>query len=318
VDIPFDSGSDESAESEQQRDPSSPPETRDTTIDPPEAKDTTLTPPKAHDPTPEPPDISGSITDTSGVDPDLKKAFWILVLVIKATLLLLTLGALLVYFRADYDFGGRLLLAGGALSLYAAYRYLRMRRRIENGEFESEIDETSKKKAVRPIDDVDAGHDESGSSASTLEEYERPAMTPLRTVRDRDGTHYLLLKESAESSLVRNPATGERSHLPNEELKHVDGESPLDTVLRPVSDDVVTLLTAVHDDRALALLLNLDTAGPQRVRAMLSLYDLCESDLHGMIGELRAAGLIKEETVNGERGYAITGKGSAALEEITG
>ena len=61
-----------------------------------------------------------------------------------------------------------------------------------------------------------------------------------------------------------------------------------------------------HDDRALALLGEIDAHGPFAVRTLLSEYDLCESDLHGIAGELRAAGAIAEATVAGERGYALT------------
>ena len=38
----------------------------------------------------------------------------------------------------------------------------------------------------------------------------------MRTV-DHDGDRYLLVKRSDESSLVRDPETGEERHLPNEE-----------------------------------------------------------------------------------------------------
>ena len=36
---------------------------------------------------------------------------------------------------------------------------------------------------------------------------------------------------------------------------------------------------------------------------MMREYDQCESDLHGRLAELRAAGLIEEATIGGERGY---------------
>jgi DNA-binding PadR family transcriptional regulator len=42
-------------------------------------------------------------------------------------------------------------------------------------------------------------------------------------------------------------------------------------------------------------------------------YDFCESDLHGLLAELQAAGLITESQVAGERGYEVTEKGSVAL-----
>lgn len=134
-----------------------------------------------------------------------------------------------------------------------------------------------------------------------------------QTVEDSDGTRYLLLKRSAESSLVRDPETGERLHLPNEELDVVESAVTADTVLRGLPDEVVSLVTAVHDERALALLLELDAEGPMSVRTLLSAYDFCESDLHGLLGELTAARLIEETTVVGERGYETTEATSDAL-----
>ena len=140
----------------------------------------------------------------------------------------------------------------------------------------------------------------------------------MRTVSDDDGDRYVLLKESEDSSLVRDPETGERRHLDTDTLSTVDGESPLATTARAVPEAVRTLLTAVHDDRALGLLVHLDADGPISVRALLSSTDLCESDLHGLLVEFRAAGLIKETTVAGERGYAPTEKTAEALSELLG
>lgn len=128
----------------------------------------------------------------------------------------------------------------------------------------------------------------------------------MRTVSDEDGNRYVLLKESADSSLVRDPETGERRHLDTESLSTVDGESPLSTTARAVPDAVRTLLTAVPDDRALGLLVHLDAEGPTGVRTLLDSTDLCESDLHGLLVEFQAAGLIEETTVFGERGYQVT------------
>lgn len=137
-----------------------------------------------------------------------------------------------------------------------------------------------------------------------------------RTVEDSDGTRYLLLKRSEESSLVRNPETGERRHLPNEELSVVDDVATTETVLTGIPDEVLSLLTAVHEERALALLVELDEEGPMSVRGLLSAYDFCESDLHGMVAELRAAGLVTETTVAGERGYETTPQASEALASL--
>ena len=136
-------------------------------------------------------------------------------------------------------------------------------------------------------------------------------------VRDGDGNRYLLLKRSGESSLVRDAETGERRHLPNEDLEFDEGTTATEVVLAGVPDSVRKLLTAVHDERSLALLVELDTEGPLAVRTLVSAYDFCESDLHGLLGELRAAGLVDETTVAGERGYETTAAASDAVERIS-
>lgn len=138
-----------------------------------------------------------------------------------------------------------------------------------------------------------------------------------RTVTDVDGNRYILLKQSSESSLVRNPETGERTHLPNESLQLLEEEGPLDTAVRQIPEPVRVLLKRVPDEQALGLLLELDADGPMAVRGLLTAYDLCESDLHGYLMELRAGGLVTETTVVGERGYRTTEEASDLLEAVT-
>lgn len=138
----------------------------------------------------------------------------------------------------------------------------------------------------------------------------------MRTV-EHDGTRYLLVKQSAESSLVRDPETGEQSYLPNEELT-ATGESPLSVAARAVPDAPRRVLTAVHSEQTLGMLVELDERGPLSVREVLGRYDLCESDIHGTFGELRAAGLVEEATVDGQRGYAITELGTEGLAALRG
>ena len=138
----------------------------------------------------------------------------------------------------------------------------------------------------------------------------------MRTVRDAEGRHYLMLKESDVSSLVRDPATGERRHIPNDDIETVDGESPLETVASAVPETVRRVLTATHDERSLGLLLEIDDRGPVGVRTLLSAYDLCESDLHGLLAEFRAAGLIDEAETGGQRGYVTTDEASDGLDTL--
>lgn len=147
----------------------------------------------------------------------------------------------------------------------------------------------------------------------------------MRTVRDASGRRYVLLKESADSSLVRDPATGEERYVPNDRLDPVEGESPLDAAARSVPEPIRRVLSAVPDDRALGLLVEIDARGPLAVRDLLE-YDLCESDIHGLVGELRAAGLIDEVDIDGietqgiesegERGYETTDTATEALDRL--
>jgi hypothetical protein len=135
----------------------------------------------------------------------------------------------------------------------------------------------------------------------------------MRTVRDETGQHYLLLKRSEDSSLVRDPTTGQRRYVATDRLEAVDGEPPLETAARAVPAAVRTLFTAVHDERALGLLCELHDREALGVRTLLGETDLCESDLHGMLAELQAGGLVEETTVAGERGYTTTDTAAAAV-----
>jgi len=135
----------------------------------------------------------------------------------------------------------------------------------------------------------------------------------MRTVRDESGKRYVLLKESTDSSLVRDPETGDERYVENERIDPVDGEEPLETAAAGVSEPVRRVVSAVHDDAGIGLLADLVDRGPVAVRDMLGAYDQCESDLHGRLAELRAAGLIEEATVAGERGYDATEAAQTAI-----
>jgi hypothetical protein len=128
----------------------------------------------------------------------------------------------------------------------------------------------------------------------------------MRTVRDDEGRRYLLVKRSSESSLVRDPETGAEEYVSNADLTVDDDTSPLSTAAGAVPASVRRVLSATPNDRALGLLVELVDRGPLGVRTLLGAYDLCESDLHGLLAEFRAAGLIAETTVAGERGYGAT------------
>ncbi|QSW98563.1 DUF7346 family protein [Haloterrigena alkaliphila] len=137
----------------------------------------------------------------------------------------------------------------------------------------------------------------------------------MKSVQDDTGKRYLLLKRSEHASLVRDPRNGNECYVQNDRLEDLD-ESPLETSARTVDDPVRTLLTAVHDEATLGLLIELAERGPLGVRTVLDAYDFCESDLHGRLTVLTAAGLLAETEVAGERGYRITDKCERALEGI--
>lgn len=139
----------------------------------------------------------------------------------------------------------------------------------------------------------------------------------MRTVRDADGRRYLLVKRSSDASAVRDPKTGEERYVRNDRLVDVEGESPLETAARAVPESVRTVVTAASDDRALGLLVELVERGPASARQLLGDYDCCESDLHGLLAEFRAAGLVEEASVHGERGYAPTDAAVKAVESLT-
>jgi hypothetical protein len=134
----------------------------------------------------------------------------------------------------------------------------------------------------------------------------------MRTVRDESGKRLLLRKQSGDSSLVEDPETGERRHVPNDELEPVD-DPPLVTASHAVPESVRRVVTAVHDERSLGLLLAIDERSPVAVRTLLDATDYCESDLHGLLAEFRAAGLIAEADAGGLRGYETTDAAEAAL-----
>jgi len=138
----------------------------------------------------------------------------------------------------------------------------------------------------------------------------------MRTVSAADGSRYLLIKQSSETSLVRDPETGTEQYIENNQLEAVDGESPLETAAAAIDAPVRRLLTATHNDQSLGLLVELVDRGPCSTIELLDSYDLCESDLHGLLAEFRAAGLVEEATSHGERGYDATELAATAVDKL--
>lgn len=137
----------------------------------------------------------------------------------------------------------------------------------------------------------------------------------MRTVHGPDGGEYLLLRASGDAVRVRDPASGEESYLPREDVE-VTGDAPLVAAARGVDGDVLLVVRAAGSEKHLGLLRDLEAAGPRGVPEMLDAYGECESTLAGLLADLSAAGAIREVTVDGERGYALTDaaeRGLAAL-----
>jgi len=90
------------------------------------------------DPTPTPPSAPDTAERYGDVDPALRGLFWKLVIVFNAGLFAVSLGAMLVAFRGEVAVGGSLFV-GGALALgYGLYGYRRGKRRLDDGEFDTE------------------------------------------------------------------------------------------------------------------------------------------------------------------------------------
>lgn len=137
----------------------------------------------------------------------------------------------------------------------------------------------------------------------------------MHTVRTSDGTRYLLLKQSSDSSLVRDPTTGDERYIENDRLKLVESDnvSPLETVAETVPDSIRRILSAVSDDRSLGLLLVLDRHEPIAIPDLMTHSDLCESDINGILSEFRAAGLIEPVSIGGVPSYETTKLASDGL-----
>lgn len=129
-------------------------------------------------------------------------------------------------------------------------------------------------------------------------------------VRHRDGTLYYLVKRSTEASLVREVDTEHYQYVPNGLLEEFDAETEADEVQGrrtpdPEQLDELYRRFDIHDPRVPELL---EYFGPEpvRVRTLLAKTTFCESDLHGLLGELTAAGVLEERRIAGERCYSLT------------
>jgi hypothetical protein len=81
----------------------------------------TIDPPSVDTPSVAIPEPAGDVFQRSPI----ARLFLLHVVVWNAVVLLVSLGAMLIFFRNDWNMGGRLLVAGGVLTLYGLYRWPR-------------------------------------------------------------------------------------------------------------------------------------------------------------------------------------------------
>ena len=127
----------------------------------------------------------------------------------------------------------------------------------------------------------------------------------MRTVETSDGERYLLLSESDGTARLRDPATGEERTADADTVEPI-ADGALAVAAGGIPEPVRRTVTAVHDERALGVVVTLVDDGPTAVVDLLSASELCESDFNGLFAELRAAGLVAECRVACERGYEAT------------
>jgi hypothetical protein len=138
----------------------------------------------------------------------------------------------------------------------------------------------------------------------------------MRIVEDDTGNRYLLLKRSQSSSLVRDLDSGERRHVPTHVLTVIEDQSPLASAASELPAAAVKLITAVRNERTVGLLVALEAAGGLSARQLLEAEDYCESDLNGLVTELRSGGLIEPTTIEGEDGYQLTEPTAAIIRSL--
>lgn len=132
----------------------------------------------------------------------------------------------------------------------------------------------------------------------------------MRVATDPDGDRRLVVTVSGDRCLVRDPETGAETWLPRAELT-ITGEAPLVAAAAALPEG--TLPEGPHPRRARGLVALLVADGPTPVRELLGTTECCESALHGVVADLRAAGLLAATTVAGERAYAATERAHEAV-----
>ena len=139
----------------------------------------------------------------------------------------------------------------------------------------------------------------------------------MRTVETPDGERHLLLSTTDGSARLRDPATGEEWTVDADSVEPTSDGAP-SVAAGGIPEPVRAVVTAAHNERTLGVLVLLVDDGPTAVVDLLAHSGLCESDFNGLFAELRAAGLVEESRVAGERGYAATETAEEAIALLRG
>ncbi|MDL0127979.1 DUF7346 family protein [Halobacterium salinarum] len=131
----------------------------------------------------------------------------------------------------------------------------------------------------------------------------------MQTVRDTDGRRWIRIADHGEQSRVRDPTTGEETTVPSETLTPTSDDAVFEALADRVPAAGRRVAKACHADWQLGLLVALADDGPRPVRKLLAAAGVCESDFLGATTELRAAGVLAETTVAGQRAYELTAAG---------
>lgn len=127
----------------------------------------------------------------------------------------------------------------------------------------------------------------------------------MKTGRGPDGRQLLVVGRTDGELRVRDPATGSEETVPAEQVDRLDRE-PLAVVRDAVTDGLDEGRPIGTDDRTVGLAVEFVDRGPTPVRRLTASYDACESDLNGMVAELRVAGLIEATSLAGQPAYRAT------------
>jgi len=138
----------------------------------------------------------------------------------------------------------------------------------------------------------------------------------MRVVRDGAGRINVVRERSDEQRVLVDPATGTERTVSAADVVPVVDEPELELVASALPDPTDSPLASIGDARARGILGVLEAAGPLPATMLLAFESLCESDLHGTVGELRAAGLVAETTVDGHSGYRMTETAARTLADL--